>query len=290
MRSGQKLRQSLLVLEKPSKGRVERISTRSKWQFFKTSLPHRQPGMAARNWGNKLHSLCSYQGKLKPAIASSLVDIFVGDGGSMLDPFSGVGTIPFEGSLRGATSFAFEISPSAFRISHAKLTSPSRSDIDEVLENLEAFLGDYRATDKEIARALQITFNKNLDEYFHPDTFNEVLGARKFMALNDCSSPALSMVHAALQHILHGNRPYALSRRSHPLTPYAPTGPFEYRSLMERLRTKIERSLDVDRGDEFREGHIWQMDSTDPWPSEIHNIDAVITSPPFFDSTRFYLG
>ena len=36
-RSGQKLRQSLLVLEKPSKGRVERISTRSKWQSFKTS-------------------------------------------------------------------------------------------------------------------------------------------------------------------------------------------------------------------------------------------------------------
>lgn len=289
-RSGQKLRQSLLVLEKPSKGRVERISTRSKWQSFKTSLPHREPGMAARNWGNKLHSLCSYQGKLKPAIASSLVDIFVGDGGSMLDPFSGVGTIPFEASLRGATSFAFEISPSAFRISHAKLSSPSRAQIDEVLKSLEAFLRDYRACDAEIERALQIKFNKKLDEYFHPDTFNEVLGARKFMALNACSSPALSMVHATLQHILHGNRPYALSRRSHPLTPYSPTGPFEYRSLMERLRTKIERSLEVDRGDKFREGQIWQMDSTDPWPDEINDLDAVITSPPFFDSTRFYLG
>lgn len=289
-RNGRKLRQSLIVLEKPSKGRVERISTRSRWQSFRTNLPHRKPGMAARNWGNKLHSLCSYQGKLKPAIASSLVDIFVGDDGSMLDPFSGVGTIAFEASLRGAASFALEISPSAFRISHAKLSRQSRSDIEDVLEKLEAFLSDYRASDFEMERALQIRFNKTLDEYFHPRTLNEILGARKFMALNDCSSPAVSFVHAALQHILHGNRPYALSRRSHPLTPYAPTGPFEYRSLMERLRAKIERSLDVDIGDRFREGHVWQMDATDPWPGEINNIDAVITSPPFFDSTRFYLG
>lgn len=289
-RSGQKLRQSLLVLEKPSKGRVERISTRSKWQSFKKSLPHREPGMAARNWGNKLHSLCSYQGKLKPAIASSLVDIFVGDGGSMLDPFSGVGTIPFEASLRGATSFALEISPSAFRISHAKLTCPARHEIDAVLEELEAFLSSYQSTDEELQSAREIRFNKKLDDYFHPETFREVLGAREFMRLHDSPSSAFSMVHAALQHILHGNRPYALSRRSHPLTPYSPTGPFEYRSLMERLRTKVARSLDVDRGDRFREGYIWRMDSTDPWPDEIDNIDAVITSPPFFDSTRFYLG
>lgn len=289
-RSGQKLRQTLLVLEKPSKGRVERISTRSKWQSFKTTLPHRKGSMAARNWGNKLHSLCSYQGKLKPAIASSLVDIFVGKGGSVLDPFSGVGTIPFEASLRGATSFALEISPSAFRISHAKLTCPARSDIDEVLKNLEAFLNSYQATDEEFQQALKIRFNKKLDEYFHPDTFREILGARKFMQLNEGTSSALSMVHAALQHILHGNRPYALSRRSHPLTPYAPTGLFEYRSLMERLRAKIARSLEVDRGERFREGQIWRMDSTDPWPDAIENLDAVITSPPFFDSTRFYLG
>lgn len=289
-RSGQKLRQSLLVLEKPSKGRVEHISTRSKWQSFKTSLPHREPGMAARNWGNKLHSLCSYQGKLKPAIASSLVDIFVGDGGSMLDPFSGVGTIPFEASLRGATAFALEISPSAYRISHAKLTRPTRSEVDKVLERLEEFVSSYQTSDEEIQRALEIRFNKKLDDYFHPDTFREILGARKFMMLNTSHSPALSMVHAALQHILHGNRPYALSRRSHPLTPYAPSGPFEYRSLMERLRTKVTRSLEVDLGEHFQEGHIWQMDSTDPWPEEIANIDAVLTSPPFFDSTRFYLG
>lgn len=289
-RSGQKLRQALLVLEKPSKSRVERISTRSKWQSFRTNLPHRESGMAARNWGNKLHSLCSYQGKLKPAIASSLVDIFVGEGGSLLDPFSGVGTIPFEASLRGANAFGLEISPSAYRISHAKLTSPSRSEIDRVLESLEAFVNSYRASDEEIDRALEIRFNKKLDEYFHPDTFREVLAARKFMMLNDSVSPAFSMVHAALQHILHGNRPYALSRRSHPLTPYAPTGPFEYKSLMERLRTKVDRSLDVDRGLEFREGNAWRMNSTDAWPDEITNIDAVITSPPFFDSTRFYLG
>jgi hypothetical protein len=42
-------------------------------------------------------------------------------------------------------------------------------------------------------------------------------------------------VFASLLHVLHGNRPYALSRRSHPLTPYAPTGPVEYKSLLRKL-------------------------------------------------------
>jgi hypothetical protein len=51
------------------------------------------------------------------------------------------------------------------------------------------------------------------------------------------------MVPACLLHILQGNRPYALSRRSHPITPFAPTGPAEYRPLLPRLREKVARSL-----------------------------------------------
>jgi hypothetical protein len=32
------------------------------------------------------------------------------------------------------------------------------------------------------------------------------------------------------------------------------------------------------------------QDATDWWPREVDDLDAVVTSPPFFDSTRFYLA
>ena len=35
---------------------------------FCETAPHRQDPFGRRNWGGTLHSLCSYQGKLKPAI------------------------------------------------------------------------------------------------------------------------------------------------------------------------------------------------------------------------------
>jgi len=40
-----------------------------KWQQFKEKLPHQQNPFTKRNWGHPRHSLCSYPGKLKPAIA-----------------------------------------------------------------------------------------------------------------------------------------------------------------------------------------------------------------------------
>ena len=35
---------------------------------------------------------------------------------------------------------------------------------------------------------------------------------------------------------------------------------------------------------------IYDQDVTACWPAEIEDLDAIITSPPFFDSTRFYLA
>ena len=47
-----------------------------RWENFKVTLPHMHPPYSKRNWGNGLHSVCSYQGKMKPALASFLVKVF----------------------------------------------------------------------------------------------------------------------------------------------------------------------------------------------------------------------
>jgi len=227
---------------------------------------------------------------MKPSLASQLIRVFVPAAGRMLDPFAGVSTIPFEAALKGAMTFAFDISPAALEISRAKLGRPRKAEVDAVLVKLEDFIQRNGVTAEDLREAGKIRFNSALAGYFHPRTFKEVLLARRFFKITPPQNASESIVVASLLHILHGNRPYALSRRSHPITPFAPTGISEYKHLITRLRTKIYRSLDAALPEEFREGEVIECDATACWPQHVDNLDAIITSPPFFDSTRFYLA
>jgi tRNA G10 N-methylase Trm11 len=288
------LKQVLLIFRSSSSSGIvpvlETPSWNQAWRSFKRDLPHQRPPLSKRNWGHALHSLCSYQGKMKPSLANQLIDVFLPAAGRMLDPFAGVGTIPFEAALRGATTFAFDISPAALAISRAKLGRPRKEEADAVLARLEGFIGRNGVTTGEVREAGKIRFNGSLAEYFHPQTFKEVILARRFFKNNPPQSASESMVMASLLHILHGNRPYALSRRSHPITPFAPTGKREYKHLTSHLRTKIYRSLYATLPEEFREGEVLECDATACWPQHVDKLDAIVTSPPFFDSTRFYLA
>lgn len=297
-RSGLPLRQVLLVFRLPATLHAAVAekqpslfpSWHDDWASFKEELPHQRGDFAKRNWGHPLHSLCSYQGKMKPSLAAHLVKTFVPVGGIMLDPFAGVGTIPFEAALRGAQAWAFDISPAALHIAAAKLGRPDAQACERTLNTLTEFLQQEQVTGAELSAAQAIHFNGPLPDYFEQNTFREILLARRYFHEHPPTTPAESLVLAALLHILHGNRPYALSRRSHPITPFAPTGDFEYRPLMPRLRDKVARSLAVVYPKEFATGQAIYQDATSWWPQQVDRLDAIITSPPFFDSTRFYLA
>lgn len=259
------------------------------WELFKKNLPHQKGDMARRNWGHALHSLCSYQGKLKPALAHSLVAALLpGTRHRILDPFAGVGTIPFEAQLLGHTAFAFDISPAALAITRAKIEHVDPKAVHALLSKLEMHLAPTDPRKLDMAALEKIRFNGPLCSYFHPKTLTEILAAREFFREHPPEDGSTALVFAAMLHILHGNRPYALSRRSHPITPFAPTGPVEYRPVMGRLCEKIERSLAAIERDQPRRGKAYFQDSTGAWPTLVRDLDAVITSPPFFDSTRFH--
>ena len=66
-----------------------------KWKNFKVNQPHRKPPFSKRNWGNGLHSLCSYQGKMKPSLVHHLINVFSDKNQLVLDPFAGSGVVPF---------------------------------------------------------------------------------------------------------------------------------------------------------------------------------------------------
>ena len=291
-KGGAALSQVLLVFRAPQHAR--RLSKAVEgawvpaWSRFCQEVPHQKAPYASRNWGSPIHSLCSYPGKLKPAIAHHLVETFVPPKGRVLDPFAGVGTIPFEAALSGRQSFGLELSAAAFPIAAAKVNLRSAVGVDAVLGELAGFIECYKASRAELQEAKEFGLNGRIVDYYHPKTLLEVLAARAFFAKAP-PLPSYLLAKAGCLHILHGNRPYAVSRRSHPLTPYKPSGPMEYRSLVDRLKDKLERVNEASFPAEYLEGSMYHQDATSYWPSEIDSLDAVITSPPFFDSTRFHV-
>jgi hypothetical protein len=271
---------------------VDTLSRLEREIRFCEQAPHRQLPYSRRDWGGALHSLCSYQGKLKPAIAHFLVSWFTQPGDVILDPLAGVGTIPLEARRLGRVGIAGDLSPLAVAVSRSKLEPFVETDVWDVLTDLQATI-EAGLPLEDLERDCDTNFGLNgpIKDYFHPDTLREVLIARGYFSptlrTGDYSA-AYALVAASVLHILHGNRPYALSRRSHPVTPFAPTGPAEYRSLIDRVKQRLARVLPelltltanqpAGRANlaDFREIRSGQL------------VDTVITSPPFSQSLRFW--
>ena len=295
-RDGSVLKQVLLIFKAPQdvpksdNGQTINNNWNPSWKKFKQDLPHTQRPFSKRNWGHPLHSLCSYQGKMKPSLAYYLVNTFTKTGDTMLDPFAGVGTIPFEAALNGVKSYGFDISQSALSIATAKLGKTEEKSALQLINNLKRYIKSSKLDSKILKSAETFGLNKKLSEYYDPNTLREIVLAREFFKQSPPITSSENLVFSSLLHILHGNRPYALSRRSHGITPFAPTGDFIYKSLIKHLETKVLKSLAVGLPENFVEGEMLYQDATSWWPRHINNLDAIITSPPFFDSTRFYLA
>lgn len=264
------------------------IAFRKKAEEFVSCLPYKQPPYGNRNWGHPWHSLCSYHGKLKPAIAHWLISEFTSEGNVVLDPLCGVGTIPFEACLQGRVGIGNDLSELAYVVTKAKVEKPNYSGVEDVIRQLDDYIKNNKGS-KSITDYEDFGFNGKLPQYFEPETYKEILCARDFF-LNRFSSisPEEAMVFSALLHVLHGNRPYALSRHSHPLTPYAPTGEFEYKSVIEKVVQKVNASYAKLEQSQITRGRAVYGDYKDLVAKNI-KADFIICSPPFADSIRFYM-
>jgi SAM-dependent methyltransferase len=259
-------------------------------EIFCAERPYAQLPYAKRNWGGRLHSLCSYQGKLKPSIAHFLIAWFTRPGDTVLDPMSGVGTIPLEARLQGRRALASDLSELAIAVSRTKVESSDPPGTFELVRSLSEYIAESQEAPLDVLiREEEATFglNGSIVEYFHPQTLREVLLARRFFhSCVERDTPAAASVMTALLHILHGNRPYALSRRSHPVTPLKPTGDAEYRPLLRHLGVRLEQTLPLLLPLEHP-GEVFRADFGElPLPDD--SVDAVVTSPPFAQSLRFF--
>jgi DNA modification methylase len=241
---------------------------------FLSTLPYRNSPYSARNWGHVRHGLCSYSSKIKPSIAYYLVNLFSKPNDVILDPFSGVGTIPFEACLNHRKGIGVDLSPLAFHVTNAKVHKINKTKVNEEIQRVKGAIS--KSENIEI-----IDCEAKL--FYHPFTFCEILAARDYF-LNSEITPERSFVLSCLLHILHGNRPYALSRRSHNLIPIPPKGKFVYKPLMKSLVEKTDRMLNEELPPEFIEGAAYNNDAC---KMAVESVDKIFTSPPFLGTTEF---
>jgi hypothetical protein len=241
------------------------------------NLPYLKSPYNSRGWGHSLHSLCSYQSKLKPGIAYFFAELFADKNDLILEPFAGVGTIPFELAQRGIKTVSLDVNPLAYTVSLAKLKIQDKSKVTFQIEELAKFIQNGKLSNSDYEYA-----DEYIKRFYHEDTLKEILLAIKFFREKDQS---YAFLKASLLHILHGNRPYALSRTSHNVTPYAPRGDFIYKSLIKSLSEKVDRMFVDPLSNDFAEGEVFLGNILDfSYPEKF---DKIITSPPFINSTRF---
>lgn len=247
------------------------------------TLPYHSSPMASRHWGHHRHQLCSFPSKIKPAIAATLVRLFSSPGSVVLDLFSGSGTIPFEAALQGLKAIASDISPLAFVVTSSKIDPPSDEDLMSALRSLKNTLA-HTTTSADLS-----DMEEEIQAFYHPQTAAEIVTARKFLfELTDGFIRHRSglFLTACLAHIMHGNRPYALSRRSHNIIPIPPRGPAEYKSVYDAIESKALRTIGHPLPEDFQRGSVY-LAAADCLPLEDETVDVVLTSPPFLGTTDF---
>ena len=248
-----------------------------------TKLPYRMPPMAGRHWGHKLHEFCSFPSKLKPAIAHVLVQLFAESGSVVMDPFSGSGTVSLEAALAGHASISSDISPLAFVITSAKVDPPSPAELEVALRQLEEGIG------AQLSTVSLAEMEPEIVTFYDERTALEILAARKHLreaTEGFTTNRANIFLTACLAHVLHGNRPYALSRRSHNIIPIPPKGPTEYKSVINAVAVKAKRMIVAVLPESFEPGKAFTS-AADCIPVDDQTVDVIITSPPFFGSTDF---
>lgn len=164
--------------------------------------------------------------------------MFSEEGDVVLDPLGGVGTIALEACLQGRKGISNDISILASTVAKAKISFPKIDDVMKELARLEEKNRNSILTEEDYLSA-EFGLNASVKDYFHKDTLREILLFRKNLCLENNPSAERCYVAANLLHILHGNRPYALSRTSHALTPFAPKGEYIYKNVVGKITERL---------------------------------------------------
>ena len=225
-----------------------------------------------QNWGVWMHSISSYVGRIKPAFAHCLIDIFSDEGNIVFDPFCGVGTIPLEADNMGRKSIANDLNPYANIITNSKF---DRRGIESEIQYLSLLNGITGTPDLSLVPEWVRVF-------YHDDTLREILIVRDQLVKDK-----RYFLLGCLLGIVHGHRKQHLSMRTGYIIPYIPNPKpeAEYREVIPRLVAKAKRMYS-DPIPEQTNGNVIFGDARNLEIPD-SSIDVIISSPPYYHTLDY---
>lgn len=235
---------------------------------------------------NTFHQLSPYFGKLKSRIARELIIKYTEPYDTILDPFSGSGTVPLESLILNRNAMANDINPYAVTLTKAKMYPPH--SLDEALEKAEYYLNRSK---KEMSKMSLLKVPEWVRKFFHPMTLKEILVLVRLLKRNE-----EHFILACLLGILHHQSTGFLSYPSSHMVPYLRSKNFPktkfphlytYREVKSRLIDKIKRVFKSSPRINpmlFRE---CKTEYAERLKLPENSIDAVITSPPYMDTLNY---
>lgn len=235
-----------------------------------------------------LHQLSPFLGKMKSTMAKELVQTYSSPGDTILDPFSGSGTVPLEAAIENRGAIGIDRNPYSILLSKAKLDPPATEK--EAKELAKRYLEKVQAEPGVGTESIP----EWVAEFFHPKTLSGI--AQLSPLLREQNE---NFLLACLLGILHHQRPGFLSYPASNLRPYLRDEKFprdeypekyEYREIESRLISKIERAYRrFPDFDESLQRSVYEGDSTEVIRQKVsdNTVDAIITSPPYMNKLDY---
>lgn len=225
--------------------------------------------------------------------AASWIGRLTRPGQTVLDPFSGRGTAPFQALLMGRRSVAGDVNPVAYVLTGAKLDPPSPPSISRRLSELADSFSSSRYDDR--ARALPAFFRRA----FHWSTLRQVLHLREHLRWRErkvdrfIAALALGSLHGEMdksESYFSNQMPRTISTKpnyslefwkQHDLWP-------EKRNVFEILRARLAFRFESDAPG--LRGNAYLADARELAViarGHAESVHLVLTSPPYLDVTNF---
>lgn len=240
---------------------------------------------------HRFHALCPYFAMFPESFAEHWVGELTRKGDTVLDPFCGRGTLPFQALLMGRNAVGADINEVAYCVTRAKTNAPSLGVLKRRLTRLENEFDPNRfeAARRELPEFFQVAYR--------PATLRQLLFLRSVLRWR--TSDVDCMVAALTLGVLHGESERSPSFLSNQMPHTISTKP-DY-----SVRFWRERGLRAPERDAFellRKQADYRYESERPaGTATVHHTDmrelpriglptgikCAITSPPYFDVTSY---
>ena len=242
---------------------------------------------------HRFHSICPYFAMFPESFAEKWISRFTKPLQTVMDPFSGRGTAPFQAVLMERNAVGADINPVAFVLTSAKVDSPT---LGSVVKRLNLLRGRFSPEPYDEERSKLPPF---FGRAFHPETLQQLLFLRDQLEWR--RSRVDRFIAALALGSLHGEMDKSTAYFSNQMPRTISTKPSyslrfwearrlwpQKRNVFEILRRRAAFRFESPRpnlrGKAFL-SDVRQLQFTAQ--RLLGSVDMVLTSPPYLDVTNF---